>query len=152
MWECRLCGSQNDRTDFPCGVCGKGVYPRDAVVAGAAGPAEPAGKRGIGAVITPGGAAPGPGGPLPPPHDTRVTATAAATVPTPVAARRSRRRTVVIVVVLLLVLIAIAVAIAIAAGSTDSYSTFGALAVPMVFLPAVRWEEPGSPPSGPSRR
>jgi hypothetical protein len=70
MWECRLCGSQNDRTELPCGVCGKGVYPRDAVVAGAAGPAEPAGKRGIGAVITPGGAAPGPGGAPPPPHKT----------------------------------------------------------------------------------
>lgn len=152
MWVCRLCDSQNDRTDLPCGVCGKGVYPRDAVIAGPPGPAEPAGKRGIGAVITPGGGPPVPGGALPPP-DMRVAATpSATTVATPAPARRSRRRRAVIVVVVLLVLIAIAVAIAIAAADTGSYSAAGALAASMVYLPAVRWEEPGSPPSGPSRR
>src|SRR5262245_50617284 len=103
MWECRLCGSQNDRTDSPCGVCGKGVYPRDAVVAGAAGPGEPVGKRGIGAVITPGGAPAPPGGSLPPPGERGVAAKAAATpMATPVAAPRRRRRTTVILVVVLL--------------------------------------------------
>jgi hypothetical protein len=148
MWECRLCGSQNDRTDLVCGVCGKGVYPRDAVVAGKPGPPEPAGKRGIGAVITPGAAPPVTGGAFPAP-DTRVAAAPAAA---PVPARRSRRRRAVIVVVVLLLLIAIAVAIAIAAADSGSYSAAGALAASTVLLPAVRWEEPGSPPGGPSRR
>ena len=79
MWECRLCGSQNDRTNLRCGVCGKGVFPEDAYVASAPTPAGPVGKRGIGAVIVPGA----PGSPLPPPgaKDPTKAAHAAAAAP-----------------------------------------------------------------------
>ena len=136
MWECRLCGSQNDLTDVPCGVCGKGVYPRDAATAGPAPHAEPGGKRGIGAVIVPGGpAAPAPGTALPAPE--------AMPLATP-ASRRKGVSAAFVVILLLLVVAAVVIGIALAAGVAVPWSGTGASALSMLFLPAAAPRRPGS--------
>ena len=152
MWECRLCGSQNDRTNLRCGVCGKGVFPEDAYVASAPTPAAPVGKRGIGAVIVPGA----PGSPLPPPgakDPPGAKPLPAATHATAAASTgRKGARTALIVVVLLLILVAVAIGIAIVAGVAVPWSGPGASSLSMLGLPAVARRRPGSGRSGPSRR
>jgi hypothetical protein len=136
MWQCRLCWTQNEPTDTLCQVCKKGVYPDDAVVAGAAPPAEPGIRRGVGAVIVPGGpAAPAPGAALPPPK-----ATPLATPASP----RKGVSTALVMVVLLLVLAAVVIGIALAAGVAVPWSGTGASALPMLVLPAAARSRPGS--------